>query len=230
MDFARHRVPKDGLPTGAAAATTVNREGEAIRSSEAIGTSEANLRGAPARAARAAAQRGLARAGLVAILAVVVLSVASAWWFLPAWRAALTDPVPAPDVRLTTIRGEAISLAELRGRVVLVEFWATTCAICLRKMPELARMHERMSPRGLSTIAVAMPYDRPDFVLDYASRHPLPFPIALDPMGRIVQALGPVRGTPTLILIDRAGRIVERAEGEVDLAALERRVERALGG
>jgi hypothetical protein len=96
-------------------------------------------------------------------------------------------------------------------------------------MPEIARIHRRFAARGLATIAVAMPYDRPDFVLHYAGRNALPFPVALDPQGRVTQALGPVRGTPTLVLIDRAGRIVRRIEGESDLAALERLIERELG-
>jgi hypothetical protein len=96
-------------------------------------------------------------------------------------------------------------------------------------MPVIARIHRRLEARGLVTIAVAMPYDRPDFVLHYARRNELPFAVALDPMGKVTSALGPVRGTPTLLLIDRSGRLVARIEGESDLAALERRIERELG-
>lgn len=139
------------------------------------------------------------------------------------------EPRPAPALTLTSIAGERIELAQLRGRVVLLNFWATSCAICVREMPEIARMHARLGPRGLATVAIAMPYDRPDFVLHYARRNPLPFPIALDPVGEAARALGPVRGTPTLVVIDRAGAIVRRIEGEADLAALERFLERALG-
>ncbi len=171
---------------------------------------------------------GFARAGLVAALALAVLAGVIAWQFT-ARRELASEPVAAPEVVFTTIQGERISLADLRGKVVLVDFWATSCAVCLMEMPEIAGIHRRLSARGLATIAVAMPYDRPDFVLHYAARNALPFAVALDPQGRVVQALGPVRGTPTLILIDRAGRIVRRLEGESDLAALERLIERELG-
>ena len=171
---------------------------------------------------------GFARAGLVAALALAVLAGVIAWQFT-ARRELASEPVAAPEVVFTTIQGERISLADLRGKVVLVDFWATSCAVCLKEMPEIAGIHRRLSARGLATIAVAMPYDRPDFVLHYAARNALPFAVALDPQGRVVQALGPVRGTPTLILIDRAGRIVRRLEGESDLAALERLIERELG-
>ena len=171
---------------------------------------------------------GFARAGLAAALALAALAGVIAWQFT-ARREPASEPVAAPEVVFTTIQGERISLADLRGKVVLVDFWATSCAVCLMEMPEIAGIHRRLSARGLATIAVAMPYDRPDFVLHYAARNALPFAVALDPQGRVVQALGPVRGTPTLILIDRAGRIVRRLEGESDLAALERLIERELG-
>jgi peroxiredoxin len=134
----------------------------------------------------------------------------------------------APAVSFTTLEGERIALADLRGRVVLVNFWATSCAICVAEMPALAGLHRRLAPRGLATIAVAMPYDRPDFVLHYAQRSALPFPVALDPSGTITQAFGPVRGTPTLVVVDRGGRIVHTLEGESGLAGLAAVVERTL--
>lgn len=56
-------------------------------------------------------------------------------------------------------------------------------------MPVLAQLHQRLHARGLDTIAVAMPYDRPDFVLHYSARAKLPFPIAIDPMGVAMRAL-----------------------------------------
>ena len=136
---------------------------------------------------------------------------------------------PLPEVGFTTIEGREFTLSQLRGKVVLVDFWATTCAVCVKEMPAIASIHRRLETRGLVTIAVAMPYDRPDFVLHYARRNALPFAVVLDPMGKVTSALGPVRGTPTLLLIDRSGRLVERIEGETDLPALERRIELELG-
>lgn len=111
---------------------------------------------------------------------------------------------------------------------MLVNFWATSCAICLKEMPDLVRLHERLAPAGLETVAVAMAYDRPDFVLRYAKHARLPFRVALDPLGKIAAALGPVRGTPTMLVVDRGGALVRRIEGAFDVAELGRLVERTL--
>ncbi len=178
--------------------------------------------------ARVARRTGNARRA--AALAAALFGVASIG--IGAWFALTRTPRPptmAPEVAFTAIDGRELTLAGMRGKVVLVDFWATSCVICVKELPEIARIHRRLEARGLVTIAVAMPYDRPDYVLHYVRRNALPFPVALDPMGRVVDALGPVRGTPTLLLIDRAGRVVERVEGGSDLAALERRIERELG-
>lgn len=142
----------------------------------------------------------------------------------------LNAPVQAPgDLEFAVIDGERIALDDLRGRVVLVNFWATSCSICLAEMPQLARLHARLAPRGLETLAVAMPFDRPDFVTHYAQRAALPFRVALDPLGKAMRALGPVRGTPTLLVIDRGGAIVRRIEGAFDVARLGKELERLLG-
>lgn len=141
----------------------------------------------------------------------------------------LNAPVQAPgNVEFATIDGERIALDDLRGRVVLVNFWATSCVICLAEMPQLARLHAQLAPRGLETVAVAMPFDRPDFVTHYAQRAALPFRVALDPLGKATRALGPVRGTPTLLVIDREGAIVRRIEGAFDIAQLGALIERLL--
>lgn len=137
---------------------------------------------------------------------------------------------PAPDLSFGLIDGSRIALSELRGRVVLVDFWATSCVVCVAEMPGLARLHRELAPRGLVTVAVAMPYDRPDFVVHFARTRDLPFAVALDPMGQAVRALGPVRGTPTLLLIDRSGTIVDAFEGSIDFPGLRAAIERALAG
>lgn len=138
-------------------------------------------------------------------------------------------PKPAPEARFVTIEGQPIRLADLRGKVVLVEFWATSCVICLAEMPSLAALHRALAQRGFEMIAVAMPYDRPDYVLDYARRHRPPFPIALDPNGAHVAAFGPIPGTPTRLLIDRDGRVIARLVGRADVQRLREMIEGALG-
>lgn len=156
-------------------------------------------------------------AGLVALVVTVAVI------------AGLKRPVTVPEVSFIGLKGEQTTLSSLRGKVVLVNFWATTCAICLREMPRIAETHEKYRARGFDTIAVAMSYDRPDWVFEYAERTKPPFAIALDLQGRVERAFGGVRGTPTSFLLDKKGRIVWRVEGEPDFGELGRRIEREIG-
>ena len=143
--------------------------------------------------------------------------------------AGLKRPVTPAEVTFIGLKGEQTSLRSLRGKVVFVNFWATTCAICLREMPKIAETHEKYRARGLETIAVAMDYDRPDWVFDYAERTKPPFVIALDLLGTAARAFGGVRGTPTSFLVDKKGRIVWRVEGEPNFLELGRRIEKEIG-
>jgi peroxiredoxin len=133
-----------------------------------------------------------------------------------------------PDVTITTIQGEQLTAASLRGKVVLVNFWATSCATCVKEMPRLVETYRRHRARGFETIAVAMSYDPPNYVLHYAARNALPFKVALDPTGAAARAFGDVELTPTTFVIDRRGTIVKRYLGEPDFAELDRLIERAL--
>ncbi len=129
----------------------------------------------------------------------------------------------------TLLDGVARHSAGLRGQVVLVNFWATTCAICVHEMPRIVATHRQFSPRGLQTLAVAMRDDPPALVASFAQSRGLPFGVAIDNTGAIATAFGGVRGTPTSLLLDRGGRIVWRHEGEPDFDALHARLEALLG-
>ena len=146
-----------------------------------------------------------------------------------AFLAVLFYPAAAPDVALTTITGERLALHSLKGRVVLVNFWAPSCAPCVREMPLLADTYARLHARGLDVIAVAASYDPPDIVLDYAQKRHLPFAVALDIDDRIADAFGGLRAVPSTILIGRDGRIAERTDGALDPARLQQWLERQLG-
>jgi peroxiredoxin len=133
------------------------------------------------------------------------------------------------DFRYTLLDGVERPSAGLQGQVVLVNFWATTCSICLREMPRFVATHRQFSPRGLQTLAVAVQDDAPARVAAYAQNRALPFGVAIDNTGAIAQAFGGVRGTPTCLLLDRSGRIVWRHEGEPDFDALHGRLTVLLG-
>jgi len=128
-------------------------------------------------------------------------------------------PGVAPDVVFRTLDGERLALREAAGPT-LVSFWSTTCTVCLAEMPDLARLHADYAPRGFELVAVAMPHDRPDEVLELAEARKLPFPVAIDIDGRVLAAFEPVPGTPTSFLIDADGQVIERHVGRHDIDAL----------
>jgi peroxiredoxin len=141
---------------------------------------------------------------------------------------ALFTTNPAPGVTFTSLTGERISTSELRGRVVLVNFWATDCPTCVKEMPSMVTTYNKYQKQGLEFVAVAMRHDPPNYVINYTEKNSLPFRVALDPMGQLAQAFGNVQLTPTTIVIDKRGNIVSRILGEPDFAKLNALIEQKL--
>ena len=135
---------------------------------------------------------------------------------------------PAPGVTFMSIKGDRVTTSELRGRVVLVNFWATDCPTCVKEMPRLVETYRKYEAQGFELIAVAMRHDPPNYVLNYAEKNSLPFKVALDPTGNLAQAFDNVKLTPTTIVIDKKGNVVTRILGEPDFAKLEALIERKL--
>lgn len=131
------------------------------------------------------------------------------------------------NLRFKTLSGDEISLQETQTPV-LINFWSTSCVICLREMPELAEMYHEYSPRGFELVAVAMPYDAPNEVLELATARQLPFPVALDITGEAVDAFESVKGTPTSYLLDQDGKLVRRYVGAIDLKDLRSQLDQLL--
>lgn len=134
----------------------------------------------------------------------------------------------APAVDFTTLDGERISMRDLRGKVVYINFWATSCATCIKEMPDVIKTYERFAPRGFELLAVAMEYDPPEYVRNYTQQHRLPFKVVLDTQGRIAAAFDNVNLTPTTVLIDKNGKVLRRIIGEPDFAALHALIDREL--
>ncbi|WP_205833270.1 TlpA disulfide reductase family protein [Azohydromonas caseinilytica] len=132
---------------------------------------------------------------------------------------------PAPVVNYTLLDGSAGSTEALKGKVVLLNFWATSCVTCVKEMPQLVATHNKFKDRGFETLAVAMSYDPPAYVAKFAQTRQLPFGVAIDNTGQIARRFGDIQLTPTTFLIDQQGRIVKRYVGEPDFAALHTLVE-----
>lgn len=137
-------------------------------------------------------------------------------------------PKPAPAVTFVTVKGEKIAINELRGKVLLVNFWATDCPICLKEMPQLIDTHKKYQAQGYDTVAVAMWYDPPIRVANYVEKNNLPFKVAFDPVGEHAKAFGDVTLTPTTFIIDKRGNIVSRIVGEPDFKKLHELLEKKL--
>jgi len=133
---------------------------------------------------------------------------------------ALFSPPGAPDVRFVDLKGDSVTTAGLRGKVVLVNFWATSCVTCVREMPRIVETYNKYRASGFETIAVAMSYDPPNYVLNYAEKNALPFRVALDPTGELAKRFGDIRVTPTTFIIDKRGKVVKQYLGEPDFAQL----------
>lgn len=131
----------------------------------------------------------------------------------------------APASRFVLLDGSTTTSADLKGKVTLVNFWATTCVTCVKEMPSLVSTYQKYKDRGYETIAVAMSYDQPAWVANYAQSRQLPFKVALDNTGELAKNWGDVKLTPTTYLVDKQGRIVKRFVGEPDFAALHNLIE-----
>ena len=155
---------------------------------------------------------------IVLALGALVAGVCAGW----------SRPVAPADVNFIGVHGDQFAMSSLKGKVVLVNFWATSCTVCVSEMPKMVETFERYRGQGLETVAVAMSYDPPDKVFAYAQQNKLPFRVTLDIFGKAVKAFGGVRGTPTTFLVDRSGKIVRRFEGEPDFAMLGELIEKEL--
>jgi len=135
---------------------------------------------------------------------------------------------PAPDFSYTLLDGAKADTKALRGKVVLVNFWATSCVTCVKEMPQIAATHQKFAARGYETLAVAMSYDPPAYVANFAQTRQLPFGVVIDNTGAIAKAYNDVRITPSIFLIDNRGAIVKRYVGEPDFAELHGLLEKLL--
>lgn len=126
----------------------------------------------------------------------------------------------APDITFTTIEGNKINLVDLKGKIVLVNFWATDCLACTSEMPALVSTYLQYKQKGFEIIAVAMPYDPPAQVLNYVTQKKLPFPVMHDGLSEATGKFGNVELTPTTFIFDKQGKLLQRTIGALDFIKL----------
>lgn len=139
-----------------------------------------------------------------------------------------TGNAAAPESTFVLLDGSRRTTADLKGHVTLVNFWATSCVTCVAEMPKVISTYEKYKARGYDTLAVAMSYDPPSYVVNYAETRKLPFKVAIDNTGAVARSWGNVQLTPTTFVVNKRGEIVKRYVGEPDFAELHKLIEKLL--
>ena len=148
----------------------------------------------------------------------------------------LLDKSPWLDLEVgaiswTDLSGHRFSLESLRGRVVVLNFWATWCAPCREEMPDLVRIQNRYGMLGVQVIGASVdPADLSDAVLKDARRANLNFPVLLGADTRQMESLGLLAALPGTVVLDREGQVIERFNGVFDPGKLKKAIEGALSG
>jgi peroxiredoxin len=113
---------------------------------------------------------------------------------------------PAPDFKLKSLEGEDLVLSELKGRVVVVNFWATWCGPCRVEIPHLKSLYEKYNSEGLEIIGISLDRGGERVVKPYVEKHEIKYPITMGNM-EVVSKYGGIEGVPTTFIIDREGNI-----------------------
>jgi peroxiredoxin len=178
---------------------------------------------------RVATGRGAAagaRTWVCSLLAALLLGATFAGGAPTAFAAESLLNKKAPEFTLRDLNGGSIDLASFRGKVVLLDFWATWCAPCQVEMPRFAQWQRQYGPQGFQVIGISMD-DDPALARKLYARLKLNYPVAMgdEELGHLY---GGVLGLPLTYLIDRNGNISARFQGEPDLKAIETRLKALL--
>ena len=139
-----------------------------------------------------------------------------------------TGQAAAPESQFVLLTGSTKTTADLKGKVTLVNFWATSCTTCVAEMPEIIKTYNKYKNQGYDTLAVAMSYDPPSYVVNFAESRKLPFQVALDNTGKIAKDWGDIQLTPTTFIVNKQGKIVKSYVGAPDFAELHKLIEKLL--
>ncbi len=135
---------------------------------------------------------------------------------------------PAPEVTFTSITGKKIVLNSLRGKIVIINFWATDCKSCIEEVPHLIELYDNYHSQGLEIISVSLYYDLPNHVVAMGKNKQIPYDLALDLRGKHAKAFGNVQLTPTTFLINPQGQISLKKTGLFEIMVMEKEIQRLI--
>ena len=125
--------------------------------------------------------------------------------------------VPAPDFTLPDLDGKMVSLADYKGKVVLLNIWATWCPPCVEEMPSMEKLYQELKDEGFEILAVSIDVSGAKAVIPFMKKHKLSFSALTDTKGAI-KSLYQTTGVPESFIIDKDGIIVEKVIGPRDWA------------
>lgn len=133
-------------------------------------------------------------------------------------RAAAEQNTQAPDFELTDLNGKTHRLSDYRGKVVIINFWASWCPECLQEMPSLDGLYTKFRDQDLIVLGITSDRKK-EPVLEVLKKTPVTYPLLLEPGGGVFIRKYIVIGLPTTVLVDRRGSIAERIVGRTDFGS-----------
>jgi peroxiredoxin len=158
----------------------------------------------------------------ILIYGIVALCLLGLYW---ASRRTTLKPVPtasgnlAPDFTVTDLNGRQLTLSDFKGKIVLLDFWATWCAPCRTEIPHFIEMQQKYGPQDFQVIGISMDDDAKP-VREYYQQHQLNYPVAVGD-DKLAQRFGGMLGLPVNFLIDREGRIFSKHLGATDVSVFD---------
>lgn len=151
------------------------------------------------------------KAGTLVFCALVILSISAD---------AIQTKKKAPHFSLKTSEGATIDLKKLKGKLVLVNFWATWCGPCRAEIPAFVDVYEQYKDKGLEIVGISVDDDGWTEVKPFVERYKINYPVVID-NGSVARAYGNVSAIPTTFLVDKDGNLVDRHIGLMKKEALE---------